>query len=122
MPGKEPRARGDAFSPKDLSLIFLGFLLPLAIYLLIVANLNNREHPLMVSGSWDFVGVLFATSGFLLLGGPAILSNFSERARLFWILGDRQGLPAAEDATLKLWFYLALLYPAMVVGWSAYLL
>ena len=56
----------------------LVFLFPLAIYCLIVSLLNRRPRPVMVSGTWDFAGVLFAVSGFLLLGGPVMLTSLSE--------------------------------------------
>ena len=50
-------------------MILLAFVI-LAIYLLILGAINRRQHPLMVYGPWDFAGVLFAASGFLLFGGP----------------------------------------------------
>ncbi len=54
----------------------LVFLFPVAAYCLYLAMLNSREHPTMLSGPWDFLGVLLGTSGFLLVGGPTILSAF----------------------------------------------
>ena len=38
----------------------------------------DRRQPLFVPGPWDFAGILFAASGFLLAGGPALLSSRSE--------------------------------------------
>ena len=38
----------------------LAFLLPVAIYCFILAILNRRGKPLLVSGVWDSVGLLFA--------------------------------------------------------------
>jgi hypothetical protein len=43
--------------------------LPLAVYLLVLAWINRGRRALMVSGPWDFAGILFAASGFLLFGG-----------------------------------------------------
>jgi hypothetical protein len=36
--------------------------------------INRRLHPVMVNGSWDAVGLLFAASGALLFVGPAIIA------------------------------------------------
>lgn len=57
-----------------LLLAGLAFLFPIATYCLFLAVVNAREHPTMISGPWDFLGALFATSGFLLIGGPLIIS------------------------------------------------
>ena len=43
-------------------MILLAFLSPLAIYLLIIGAINRRRRPLLVSGPWDFAGLLFAAS------------------------------------------------------------
>jgi len=66
------------------SLLFplLAFLFPLTIYLFVVGLINRRRSPLVVSGSSDFVGVLFAASGFLMVGGPCILQALEERMRV----------------------------------------
>jgi hypothetical protein len=69
-------------------LIFLiAFLFPLTVYCLILALINGRERPLMVSGPWDFAGVLFALSGFILAGGPAAITVLDHRWRMFWLTG-----------------------------------
>ncbi len=65
-----------------LLLLFIVCLFPLAVYLLILANLNRGPQPSVVSGPWDFAGVLLGVSGFLLFGGPAVLSGLYEQARL----------------------------------------
>lgn len=76
----------------------LVFLFPIAAYCLFLAMINARQHPTLISGPWDFAGVLFATSGFLLVGGPSILGAFHARFRmalaqgqlppLGWLTGD----------------------------------
>jgi hypothetical protein len=68
-------------------LILLAFVVPLAVYSLILAYLNRHPHPVMVPGPWDFAGVLLAGSGLLLVGGPAILTSIYEQWRLAWLLG-----------------------------------
>jgi hypothetical protein len=109
-----PRAKG-------LSLILLAFF-PLAVYLLILGAVNRRRRPVLVWGVWDFVGVLFAASGFLLFGGPAVLSSLNERWRLFWLFGQSGVRTTAADGAWQFWIFLSLLYFALVVGGSAYFL
>ncbi len=69
-------------------MIFLVFITPLAVYLLILAMINRSRGPVVVAGTWDCVGLLLALSGFLLLGGPALLTGLYEDWRLFWLLGQ----------------------------------
>jgi hypothetical protein len=102
-------------------LILLAFLLPLATYLLVLGAVNRRRHPLVIPGVWDFIGVLFAASGFLLFGGPAILSSLNERWRMAWLLGQSPG-PAALDGELPVWVVLAAFYFVLVVAGAAYML
>ncbi len=63
--------------------VFGGFacLFPLAFYCLMVASWNGRRRPLLVTGPADIAGVLLATSGFLIAGGPLILTLLHERSR-----------------------------------------
>jgi hypothetical protein len=103
-------------------LILLAFLLPFSIYLLVLGMVNRRPHPLLVPGTWDFVGLVFAASGFLLVGGPAVLSSGSEGWRMFWLFGSRDALHAGGDGTLALWPLLAAVYFVAVVGGVVYLL
>jgi hypothetical protein len=98
-------------------LIFVAFLVPLAIYLLVLGYINRQPRPLMVSGTWDFIGVLFAASGFLLLGGPAILSSFNERWRVLWLLGEGS-TPEGLSGAWSLGMFLAALYFLVVVAGS----
>jgi hypothetical protein len=100
-------------------LILLACLLPLALYLLVLGAVNRRRQPLFVPGPWDFAGILFAASGFLLAGGPALLSSRSETWRLFWLYG-RGG--AAADGVPESYALPAALYFLAVLAWAAYLL
>jgi hypothetical protein len=68
---------------KEALVIVLIFLFPMSIYCLALGLLNRRPGPVLVAGTWDFLGVLFGLSGFLLAGGPAILSNVSGSWRGF---------------------------------------
>ena len=86
-------------------LLLLFFLFPLALYLLILGLVNRRRHALVVPGTWDFVGVLCACSGFILAGTTFLLSSLSDRWRMFWLFGDRRQLHEFGNAG-RLWFLL----------------
>lgn len=121
-PVSEPAPGFPAHVPaKGCPLILLAFLLPFSVYLLVIGMLNRRPHPIMVPGTWDFVGLVFAASGFLLVGGPAVLSSGSEGWRMFWLFGSRDALRTA-DGTQALWPVLAAVYFALVVGGVSILL
>ena len=101
-------------------MILVVFLIPLGIYLLVLGHVNRQARPIFVSGTWDFIGLLFAASGFLLFGGPAVLSSLNESWRQFWLLGDTTS--AQEDLTRHWVFWVALsaIYFALVVGGCAF--
>jgi hypothetical protein len=103
-------------------LLILAFLLPLSLYLLVLGVLNRRPHPLLVSGVWDFIGLLFAASGFLLFGGPGILGGLNERSRRYWLLGQQAGAGGGSGDNWQFWVLLSVVYFVLVVGGSAYLL
>lgn len=107
-----------------LSLIFLCLtcLFPVATYLLWLAVVNSKLRPTMMSGAWDFAGVLFALSGFLLLAGPAVLALINVR----WAappqpgrLGDVTGL---TGESWLIWAAVWLAYFVTVVVGSGWLL
>jgi hypothetical protein len=81
-------------------LILLAVLFPIAVYLSVLGWINRRPRGLLLSGRWDFVGVLFAASGLLLLGGPALLSSvcLTEAWRNFWIMGKWSGDAGVEES------------------------
>jgi hypothetical protein len=105
---------------KGRSLILLAFFFPLAIYLLVLGNINQRRRPVLVSGTLDFIGVLFAASGFLLLGGPAVLSRLSEVLRQLW-LKDEAGASASET-WWQVWLFVSACYFLAVVSLAGLLL
>jgi len=96
--------------------IFLAFLLPLAAYLVFLGVLHRRERPLLVSGTWDLIGLLFAASGFLLLTGPAVLSALAARSRGLWGEGAAGGVAAQRFGLV-----VSVLYYLGVVGGAALL-
>lgn len=74
-------------------LLLIAFLFPLFCYLLILGLINRRRSPLMVPGTWDFVGVLFGMSGFILAGSAYLLFrivdiglSFDLTTRVLWIV------------------------------------
>jgi hypothetical protein len=82
-------------------LIVVAFLFPLAVYCLLLGFINRRRHPLMVSGAWDFAGLVFAASGFLAFGLPGLLNGFSEHGRRLALFGR----PAGADEGSWAWFW-----------------
>jgi hypothetical protein len=64
----------------DLLWFLLWLVFPLAFYCLVLGTINRRAQPLVVAGSWDFVGLLCALSGFLLIAGPWMIRQQFDRA------------------------------------------
>jgi hypothetical protein len=100
----------------------VAFLFPLGVYCVVLARLNRSWHPTMVAGSWDFAGVLFALSGFLLVGGPALLTGLNKQWRQVWLYGDVGVLSARETDWWNFWIVLWAGYFLVVVGGAAFLL
>lgn len=107
-----------------LLLVFGGlvFLFPVAAYCLFLAMINNRPQPTMVSGPWDFAGVLFATSGFLLVGGPTALGAFHTRYRMALAQGQLPNPASLFGSNWEFWALLWGLYFVVVLGGAVVLL
>ncbi len=58
----------------------LAFLLPLGVYCLLLASINRRGKPLMVSGAVDSIGLLFACSGFMIVTLPMLFAELYLRS------------------------------------------
>lgn len=101
-------------------LLLAFFLPPLALYLIVLGWINRRPRPVMLAGAWDFAGVLFAISGFVLVGGPAFLGSLDEQSRLFWLLGETE--PAAAGRNSVFWIAIRLFYFAVAAGGAAVML
>jgi hypothetical protein len=102
------------------SLILIGSgclvcLMPLAIYLLFLAYLNQRQRPTMLSGPWDYACVLLGLSGFILLGGPVLLSTLDSAWRSYWFRGNFAHVKAVWAANNVLWSSIAASYIALLV-------
>ncbi|MBI3406790.1 MAG: hypothetical protein HY040_00345 [Planctomycetes bacterium] len=95
----------------------LAFLVPIALYLVILASLNRRHKPVLVSGWWDTLGLLFAASGFLLVVGPGLLVAFELKMAADLALEGK----SISDFFRERWLFWALYYGAVFLG-SALLL
>jgi hypothetical protein len=98
------------------------FLPPLALYLIVLGWINRRPHPVLTAGAWDFAGVLFALSGFLLFGGPAFLGSLDDQSRTFWLLGATGQAKASPAGNWTFWIVVRLLYFVAVSGGAAFVL
>jgi hypothetical protein len=100
---------------KEALVILLTFLVPLMVYCLVLAVLNRRPHPVVVAGAWDFLGVVLGLSGFLVVGGPAILSNLTTIHAGFRPAEEGEALPVVPRALL-LGVVLVTYFVAVIVG------
>lgn len=101
-------------------MIFVAFLVPLGLYLVVIGLLNRRGFPLLVPGPLDLIGLLFGLSGFLVVGGPAVLSSAHERWRMWWLVGGYEFGPEGGSA-LAWWQLVSLGYFLLVVGGCVWL-
>lgn len=92
-------------------------LIPLGIYLLRLAQLTRREHPVPISGTWDFAALLFGLSGFIAFGGGLLLTLVQSNFR-YWMRGNLEGLRAAWVQERVTWGFIVLLYLFVVIGFA----
>ncbi len=100
-----------------IPLFLLTFFFPITLYCTLLAGINRRSRPLIVSGVWDFVALLLACSGFLLAAGPAILRVFYDESYRALIL--RPGEQLWEWVTVlwsEWWIFWLFYYGVIVVG------
>jgi len=84
--------------------------------------INRRLRPLPVNGLWDFVGVLLASSGFLLVVAPAVISGQYQRNLFDFSFGQLVSPKQTVQDIWALWWGIWLLYYLLVLGGSAFLL
>jgi hypothetical protein len=97
-------------------------LMPLALYLFFLASLNQRPRPTLVSGSWDFAAALLGLSGFLLVGGPVLLSALDSTWRSYLFRGNFAQVRAAWETNSIIWSTIAGFYLVLLGGGSALVL
>jgi hypothetical protein len=103
--------------------LFLAFICPVGIYCLILGMLNRRDRPVLVSGPWDFAGVLLAASGVLLVVCPFyILRPLYDGWRYYWMMGHPGVGDSQSSITYYLWISLWFLYYFGVVIVAAWML
>lgn len=88
-------------------------LAPASFYLCWLAGVNRRDKPTVVGGTWDFVGVLAALSGFLIAGGGLLLSLVSNNGQLFTD-GNVDRLKMVFETQWMTWLSILIGYAALV--------
>ncbi len=97
---------------------FLAFLFALALYCLVLALVNRRNTPVMVSGVWDSIGLLLGLSGLLLVSVPRVLFD-----RIYNTLA-RQAIANQDPVEdfLLIWWGLRIAYYCVIVGGAGLLI
>jgi len=104
--------------PEHVLIVCLGgvfCLTPLAAYLYTIARITRRDHPTVVSGAWDFAGVVLGLSGFIVFGGALVLSVLQSNVRY----ATRGNLEAFRDAWQReghVWIVVSVSYLVVVLG------
>lgn len=96
-------------------------LIPLTMYLLWLGAVTHRERPTVVTGPWDFAGVLFALSGFATFGAGLVLT-FAQANFRFWMRGNFEALRGAWAQERGSWVLLVGFYLTVLIGWAAFVL
>src|SRR4051794_21437815 len=96
---------------------FLAFLFPVGFYCLVLATINRRRRPLLVSGAWDTVGLLFALSGFFLITVPMLLSEFFVRAAAAELPDQPSNLWAEQWLVDAAYFVVLVVGSALLIFW-----
>ncbi len=93
------------------------FLFPLGLYCLVLANINRREHPLVLSGAWDAILMLAGGAGFFLVLVPTLLVYLYSRS-----LAGAAEVDESFMAVWARWWLLWLLYYVTLIAGSALLI
>lgn len=94
-------------------------LTPFVIYLFRICSLVRRHHPVILSGVWDFAGLLAGLSGFLLFGGALFLSIFHSDVR-FAARGNFKMLQDSWEHERIGWVLTVFVYLLLVVAAMAW--
>jgi hypothetical protein len=98
--------------------VFGGFvcLIPLAIYCMGMAGINRRPHPILISGVADLAWALLGLSGFLVVGGPLVLSGLRSAWRLAVFRGSFAAVEGLLDERTWPWILLWFVYFGGIVA------
>ena len=104
----------------DSTILFLGSgclvcLTPLAVYLLYLAHLNSRTPPTLIPGPWDFGAVLLGLAGFIVLGGPTLLTLVDSTWRSY-AFGNWSELKGVGEREARKWSLMATGYFLILAG------
>jgi hypothetical protein len=84
--------------------------------LLFLATLNHRRRPTMLSGVWDFTCLLLGLSGFLIAGGPVLVSAIDSGWRSYWFGGNFADLKKVWHTNSVIWSIIAGGYLTALAG------
>lgn len=96
-------------------MILLILFLPVAIYLIWVGGISRQSRPVIVNGSWDFVALVFAASGLILVGIPAVITSLNDTWRRYWLTGEGVIPLASLEGSRWFWISIWFFYFVMVV-------
>ena len=96
-------------------MILLILFLPVAIYLIWVGGISRQSRPSVVGGSWDFVALMFAGSGLVLAGLPAVITSIYETWRRYWLTGEGPIPFASLEGSRWFWIAVWIAYFVMVL-------
>lgn len=100
-------------------MILLILFLPVSIYLIWVGGISRQSRPSIVGGAWDFVALMFAGSGLILAGLPAVITSIYETWRRYWLTGEGPIPFASLEGSRWFWISIWLLYFVMVLSLAA---
>ncbi|HEY1188958.1 MAG TPA: hypothetical protein VGE74_14985 [Gemmata sp.] len=90
-------------------------LIPLAMYLLWLTRITRGDHPVAMSGPWDFAGLAVGLSGFIIFGGGVVLTLLQSNFR-FWMRGNFEALRDVWNQERVTWGLLVFCYLTLVLG------
>jgi hypothetical protein len=97
-------------------------LFPLAFYCLMLASWNGRRRAMVINGSADFAGVLLATSGFIIAGGPLILTLAYAKSQRMVDYPNFVAAWSAQGGPTWPWLFAWVGSFVLIVGGTAWLL
>jgi hypothetical protein len=87
------------------------FLFPLGVYCLVLAHINRRERPLLLSGAWDVIAMLAAGAGFFLVLVPTLFDHLYHRT----ILGAFEHEEDFATLWVRWWLVWVAYYSCLIV-------